>query len=85
MKVLSKREIYIIAWSTVYAVHTRSQGYKKKFILHSAEHKIYPAYKCYTVYRQRASQVHLGKQSAVEIHTLRLSVVFPLPYLINKL
>ena len=39
----------------------------------------------YTVYRQRASQVHLGKQSAVEIHTLRLTVVFPLPYLINKL
>ena len=39
----------------------------------------------YTVYRQRASQVHLGKQSAVEIHTLRLTVVFPLPHLINKL
>ena len=39
----------------------------------------------FTVYRQRASQVHLGKQSAAKIHTLRLTVVFPLPYLINKL
>ena len=31
MKVLSKLEIYIIPWSTMYAVHIRSEGYKTFF------------------------------------------------------